>query len=49
MFGGGLSALGDDVDAFYNGAVLIGIDRENAALAALILACENVNGIALLI
>ena len=34
-------------DGRVDGAVLIGIDRENAALAALILACENVNGIAL--
>ena len=45
----GLVALGYHVDTFNSGSVLAYLYREHAALLAAVVACEDVNDIALLI
>ena len=47
MLGAGFRALRHDVDTLYNRTVLGGLNRQDAALAALVLTSENVNGISL--
>ena len=49
ILGGGFGALGYHVDTFNSGSVLAYLYREHAALLAAVVACEDVNDIALLI
>ena len=47
ILGGGFGALGYHVDTFNSGSVLAYLYREHTALLAAVIACEDVNDIAL--
>lgn len=48
MLGGGLCALGDDVDAFYDCTLLFNLHREDTACLAAVVAGEYYNVVAFL-